>query len=100
MCLLLLLLGPIPSDCLIIVYMAPSAGPCAVTLVGVMLILLAGGAHGASAAGGLITVAGTLLVGFGLFGIMTAYITFWLSRAMLHAMLHALVEQQVRVFRV
>lgn len=40
-----------------------------------------------------------MLVGFGSFGVMTAYVTYWLSRTMLHTMLHSLVRQQVAAVR-
>ena len=103
----------IPDEILGVIFRNALFGPSAMLFVGVLLLLLAQGASGggggegegnssesgSSAAGGFMSVAGALLVGFGLFGVMTAYITYWLSRTMLHTMLHALVQQQVAAVR-
>ena len=89
----------IPDEILGVIFRNALLGPSAMLLVGVLLGLLAEGTRANGTAGGLMLVISTLLVGFGLFGVATAYVTYCLSRTMLHTMLHALVSQQVAAVR-
>ena len=119
----------VPDEILGVILRNALFGPTAMLVVGALLLLLAEGGGGSSSGssssssssssttekttdgddrgappssgggGDLMLVAGTLLVAFGAFGVLTAYVTHWLSRTMLRTVLHALVQQQVAAVR-